>query len=111
MAETCSFACPVARTAQLIEGKWTTLIVRDLLSGPQRFSELRRSLDGISPKVLTERLRLLERTGLVRKEIYPCQPPKTIYHLTALGQDFHGVIAAMAAFGRQLLDAPPTEPV
>lgn len=65
--ETCDESCPVARTARLIEGKWTTRIVRDLLTGKKRYSELQRSLVGISPKVLAERLRFLENEGTHRK--------------------------------------------
>lgn len=98
----CDDTCPVARTAKVVEGKWTTLIVRELLSGTKRFSQLQRALDGISPKVLTERLSLLQGMGLVDKVIYPCVPPKTEYSLTPLGQDLRGVIQAMAEFGQRL---------
>lgn len=95
----CSPGCPVASAAHIIEGKWTTLIVRELLSGTKRFSALQRALPGISAKVLTERLKLLEDHRLVRKDIYPCVPPKTEYSLTPLGSQLEQVIQAMAAFG------------
>jgi DNA-binding HxlR family transcriptional regulator len=98
----CDEACPVARTARLIEGKWTTRIVRDLLAGKKRYSELQRSLTGISPKVLAERLRFLEDEGLIEKTIYPVVPPHTEYRLTDLGRKLRGVIAAMARFGEAL---------
>lgn len=103
---TCQPSCPVARTAQIIEGKWTTLVVRELLGGTKRFGELQRALDGISPKMLTERLKLLEQLGLLAKVTHPCVPPKTEYTLTDLGQDLRRVIAAMAEFGLRLPDRP-----
>ncbi|MBK9219467.1 MAG: helix-turn-helix transcriptional regulator [Uliginosibacterium sp.] len=100
----CTLACPVAKTAQLIDGRWTTLIVRDLLSGKKRYSELLSSLQGISPKMLAARLRFLEAQGLVSKTIYAVVPPKTEYELTAKGQQLHAVIQAMATFGAGLAD-------
>lgn len=99
----CDETCPVARTARLIEGKWTTRIVRDLLTGKKRYSELQRSLAGISPKVLAERLRFLEDEGLIEKTIYPVVPPHTEYRLTKLGGKLRGVILAMARFGETTL--------
>lgn len=98
----CAPSCPVARTAAIIEGKWTTLVVRDLLSGTKRFGQLLASLEGISPKVLTERLRMLEAHGLVTKVTYPCVPPKTEYTLTRAGQKLETVIQAMTNFGLSL---------
>ncbi len=98
----CADDCPVRRCAHLIEGKWTTQIVRDLLPGTRRYSELLAGLPGISPKVLAERLRLLERHGVLRREVFAEVPPRTEYTLTPLGQQLRGVVAAMAAFGAQL---------
>jgi len=102
--EPCDESCPVARTARLIEGKWTTRIVRDLLTGKKRYSELQRSLVGISPKVLAERLRFLEDEGLIAKTIYPVVPPHTEYRLTKRGLKLRGIIAAMARFDSMVLD-------
>jgi DNA-binding HxlR family transcriptional regulator len=98
----CEDSCPVARTASLIDGKWTTLIIRDLLSGKKRYSELQHSLTQISPKVLADRLRFLEQQGLITKTIYPVVPPRTEYELTARGQGLHTVIEAMARYGMSL---------
>lgn len=98
-ASACDDACPVARTARLIEGKWTTRIIRDLLPGKRRFSELQASLGGVSPKMLAVRLRFLEQEGIVIKTIYPVVPPHTEYELTKRGKRLQDVIAAMAAFG------------
>lgn len=104
LAQPCDDSCPVARTARLIEGKWTTRIVRDLLMGKKRYSELQRSLAGISPKVLAERLRFLEEAGVIEKTIYPVVPPHTEYQLTEKGLKLRDVIAAMARFGETVLD-------
>ncbi|MBE9607920.1 helix-turn-helix transcriptional regulator [Chitinilyticum litopenaei] len=98
----CAGDCPVARTARLIEGKWTTRIIRDLLGGTKRYSELQHSLAGISPKVLADRLKFLEREGLLSKTVYPVVPPHTDYTLTPLGMQLADLIAAMAAFGMRL---------
>ena len=95
----CNDECPVKKTAEIIEGKWTTLVIRELLPGKKRFSELQRALTGISPKVLTTRLRHLESKKLVKRKIFPTVPPTTEYKLTPLGQKLESVLGAMANFG------------
>lgn len=99
MTGICDDTCPVRRTAEIIGYKWTTLIVRDLLPGKKRFSELLRSVGGISPRLLTERLRELEAAGLLSRTVYPTVPPSTEYELTPLGRELESVIDAMARFG------------
>ena len=96
--------CPVARTAEIISGKWTLLIIRDLTEGTRRFSELERSLAGISPKTLSERLSALEREGVLRRKTYAEVPPRVEYTLTEKGQALAEVIEAMRTYGRQWLD-------
>lgn len=98
----CDESCPVARAHAILGGKWTTLIIRDLLPGKRRFSELQRSLSGISPRMLALRLAALEAVGLVEKTIYPTVPPKTEYTLTLRGRGVEPVIAAMGVFGAGL---------
>ena len=98
----CGSECPVHKTAGILDGKWTTLIIRDLLPGKKRYSELLKSLEGISPKMLAARLTFLEAHGIVNKKIYPVVPPKTEYQLTALGRSLSDVIAAMAVFGEKM---------
>lgn len=98
----CTDECPVRRAALVIDGKWTTQIVRDLLPGKKRYSELIAGLPGISPKVLSQRLRMLEQLGLLTKTIYPEVPPRTEYELTRLGRELKVVIEAMARFGAVL---------
>ncbi len=100
--ESCGEECPVAKASDVLSGKWTTLIFRDLLSGTKRYSELQRSLAGVSPRMLAARLSMLEEAGLVSKTIYPTVPPKTEYSLTARGRKVEPVIASMAAFGATL---------
>jgi DNA-binding HxlR family transcriptional regulator len=95
----CDSGCPVRKTAEVIGHKWSTLIVRDLLTGKKRYSELARSLTGISPKVLSERLQELESNRLVTRTVYPTVPPTTDYELTELGKGLEGVIRAMYEFG------------
>lgn len=98
----CSEDCPVRKTSKVIEGKWTTLIVRDLLSGKKRYSELQRSLEKISPKLLAARLRMLEKNQLVKRTIYPTVPVTTEYELTPLGRKLESVIISMSEFGQLL---------
>lgn len=98
----CDTGCPVRRTAEVIGHKWSTLIVRDLLTGKKRYSELARSLTGISPKVLSERLQDLESHRLVTRTVYPTVPPTTDYELTELGKRLEGVIRAMYEYGLNL---------
>jgi DNA-binding HxlR family transcriptional regulator len=95
--------CPVARTAEIISGKWTLLIIRDLTTGTKRFSELERSLAGISPKTLSERLSALEREGVLHRKTYAEVPPKVEYSLTEKGQALAEVIDAMRSYGNAWL--------
>jgi DNA-binding HxlR family transcriptional regulator len=106
----CGEDCPVRRTAQIIDGKWTTLIIRELLSGKKRYSDLQRGLHGISPKVLAARLRHLEYYAVISRTVYPTVPPMTEYTLTPLGQQLDGVIKAMAGFGTMLPAAETSTP-
>jgi DNA-binding HxlR family transcriptional regulator len=101
-AEVCDDECPIKKTADVIEGRWTTLVIRELLPGKKRFSEIQKALTGISPKVLTARLRLLERRELLTRTVFPTVPPKTEYELTSLGRRLEAVLDAMTTFGQQL---------
>jgi DNA-binding HxlR family transcriptional regulator len=93
-------SCPVSRAVDVLDGKWTLMVVRDLMGGTKRFGELRSSLRGISPKTLTDRLRSLEDHGLVDRRIYAEVPPRVEYTLTAAGQTLEPVLAALAEWGR-----------
>ena len=95
-------SCPVARAVAVLDGKWTLLVIRDLLGGSKRFGELRDSLAGISPKTLTDRLRDLESAGVLSRTMYPQIPPRVEYQLTDLGRSLAPVMNALADFGRSL---------
>jgi len=91
--------CGVARFLMLFDGPWATLIVRELMHGPQRFGELRDALLGISAHTLTNRLRLFEARGIVTRTAYPEIPPRVVYELTGLGWQLRPVLDAMNAWG------------
>lgn len=94
-------ACPVEATLTLISDKWKILIVRDLLDGTKRFSELRRSIGNISQKVLTSNLRQMEADGLVHREVYAEVPPRVEYSLTDTGRSLDVVIGVLRDWGEQ----------
>ncbi len=100
--------CPVERTSQIVCGKWTLLIIRDLANETRRFCQLERSLHGISPKTLSDRLHALERDGIVRRQTFGEVPPRVEYSLTEKGRALAEVIEAMRQFGtRWLMDDGP----
>lgn len=98
--------CPVARSLEVIGEKWSLLIVRDLLRGPQRFSDLMRYLGGISPKWLTLRLREMEAAGLVERQSEPGRR-EVWYRLTDRGRDLAPVVEALAVWGIDHASRPP----
>lgn len=91
--------CPVATTVSLIGSKWKLLIIRNLMDRPWRFNELRRDLDGISQKVLTDSLRSMEADGIITRTVFPEVPPRVEYALSELGESLRPVIEDMAAWG------------
>ena len=98
--------CPVCKTAEVVCGKWTLLMIRDLAEGNCRFCELERSLEGISPRTLSLRLRALEEEGIVERHTYPEVPPRVEYALTPKGEALVPLIDDMRAYGtRWLLEA------
>ena len=106
--------CPVCHTAEIISGKWTLLVIRDLAEGCSRFCELERSLGGISPRTLSLRLRALEAEGIVQRRTYPEVPPRVEYSLTPKGRALVPLIEHMRHYGREWLmngNGHPGEPV
>lgn len=93
--------CPVEMTLQLIGDKWKVLIIRDLLTGTKRFSELMRSVTGITQKVLTSNLRSMEADGLVNRKVYPQVPPKVEYSLTDTGLSLKPILDSMVEWGTE----------
>ena len=98
-----SITCPIARTAAIVSGKWTLLIIRDLSVETQRFCQLERSLQGISPKTLSDRLHALETEGIVHRQTFGEVPPRVEYSLTEKGRALADIIEAMRAFGQEWL--------
>ena len=92
-------ACPVETTLTLISDKWKVLIIRDLMPGTKRFGELKRSIGGVSQKVLTSQLRQMEESGLLRRTVYPEVPPRVEYALSGLGESMRPILDAMAEWG------------
>ena len=90
---------PVATTVQLIGSKWKLLILRNLLQRPWRFNEMKKTLEGISQKVLTDSLRSMEADGLIIRTVYPEVPPRVEYALSDLGQSMRPIIKAMEEWG------------
>lgn len=95
-------ACPVATTVQLIGSKWKLLIIRNLLQRPWRFNELRKNLEGISQKVLTDSLRSMESDGIITRTVYPEVPPRVEYALSELGESMRPIIKSMELWGDEL---------
>ena len=96
--------CPIERTVNILEGKWTLLILRELFTGTKRFGQLRGALLGVSPKTLAERLRILEQQGIISRTIYPEVPPRVEYALTDFGETLSPIIEALRAWGLQWAD-------
>ena len=94
-------ACPVATTVSLIGSKWKLLILRNLLARPWRFNELKKNLEGISQKVLTDSLRSMEEDGIVIRTVYPEVPPRVEYSLSELGETMRPILNAMEAWRKE----------
>ncbi len=92
-------ACPVEITMSLIGDKWKVLIIRDLLTGTKRFGELKKSLSGITQKVLTNNLRQMESSGLVIRKVYAEVPPKVEYSLSETGWSLKPILDSMVEWG------------
>src|SRR5438045_5581185 len=103
--------CPVCATAEVVCGKWTLLVIRDLAEGRSRFCELERSLQGISPRTLSLRLRALEEEGIVERQTFPEVPPRVTYQLTDKGTALVPLIEDMRRYGKQWLPVDEREPV
>lgn len=94
-------ARPVATTVQMIGSKWKLLIMRNLLQRPWRFNELKKDLEGISQKVLTDSLRSMEADGIITRTVYPEVPPRVEYALSDLGESMRPIMDAMEIWGTE----------
>ena len=102
--------CPVEATLELIGGKYKSLILWHLADGTLRFSQLRREITGITPKMLTQQLRELEAHALIHREVFPIVPPKVEYSLTELGKSLMPLLVAMRDWGSSYLRSQAVEP-
>jgi DNA-binding HxlR family transcriptional regulator len=93
--------CPVCRTAEIVCGKWTLLLIRELAEGRSRFCELERSLEGISPRTLSLRLRALEEEGIVERQTFSEVPPRVEYALTEKGAALLPIVDDMRVYGER----------
>ena len=94
-------ACPVATTVQIIGSKWKLLIMRNLLQRRWRFTELKKGLEGISQKVLTDSLRSMEADGIITRTVYPEVPQRVEYALSDLGESMRPIMDAMEIWGTE----------
>ncbi|MDE5598048.1 MAG: helix-turn-helix transcriptional regulator [Lachnospiraceae bacterium] len=97
--------CPVATTVSIIGSKWKLLIIRNLLARPWRFNELKKDLEGISQKVLTDSLRSMEEDGIIIRTVYPEVPPRVEYALSELGESMRPILDAMQKWGADYKNA------
>ena len=97
--------CPVAKSLEFLGERWTLLIVRDLLRGPKKFQDFQASLAGVTPGVLSQRLKLLEENGVVDRRMYSDHPPRAEYALTSRGAELRPIVRAMGIWGAKHLDA------
>src|ERR671936_3192047 len=103
MASRSDETCPVCATADVVCGKWTILVIRYLAEGRSRFCERELSLEGISPRTLSLRLRALEEQGIVERQTYPEVPPRVDYALTEKGRALVPIVESMRAYGLEWL--------
>ena len=96
-------SCPIETTFKIIGKRWTVLIIREILRGNTHFNRFMENIDGISPKVLTERLRELEQLGIIRRRIVSEYPVKVEYSLTDLGRGFEPVLLSAASFSMKYM--------
>jgi DNA-binding HxlR family transcriptional regulator len=97
-------ACPSRGTLEHVTGRWGALTLGALYEGPLRFNELRRRVDGVSEKMLSQTLHALERDGLVHREAQPTNPPRVDYELTPLGREVAGRLLALIRFVEGSMD-------
>lgn len=99
--------CPIQFVLDLMDGKWSILILRELFAGDRRTHEFLDALPGLSTKILMQRLRELERQGLVERRIYAEIPPRVEYSLTAKGREIQPILSAMRDLGLRWLSQEP----
>ncbi|HZG13751.1 MAG TPA: helix-turn-helix domain-containing protein [Candidatus Bathyarchaeia archaeon] len=104
MSKKYNYSCNIASTLDIIGDRWTLLIIRDLFRGKRKFNELKQSLVGIAPNILSERLQHLEQAGIIHSTLYSKHPPRFEYVLTEKGNELRPVLAAIAIWGSRHLE-------
>jgi DNA-binding HxlR family transcriptional regulator len=102
-----SYVCPIQFVVDLLDNKWSILVLRELFRGPRRTHQLLDALPGISTKILTARLRTLEKHGLLTRQVFPEIPPRVEYSLTQKGSEIRPILLAMHKLGNHWLDQDP----
>lgn len=102
-----SYVCPIQFVVDLLDNKWSILVLRELFRGSQRTHQLLEALPGISTKILTARLRTLEKHGLLTRHVFPEIPPRVEYSLTQKGSEIRPILLAMHSLGNYWLDQTP----
>ena len=97
-------SCNIAKTLEIVGDRWTLLIVRDLLAGINKFTELKTSLSGIATNILSDRLQALERAEIITSRLYSAHPPRYEYQLTPRGLELRHVLNALGIWGNRYLD-------
>jgi DNA-binding HxlR family transcriptional regulator len=92
--------CPVETTARIVGGRWKAAVLEQLFDGQKRFSELKRSISGITQRSLALQLRELQSTGIVERTVYPDTPPRVVYSITSLGRSLRPLLDAMCHWGK-----------
>ena len=103
--------CKIAATLNIVGDRWTILVLRDLFQGRRRFNDLLESLEGISPNLLADRLKRLEKNAIVTRVLYSEHPPRAEYHLTEKGKALEPVIEAMRDWGKAYVGTEDAVPV
>jgi DNA-binding HxlR family transcriptional regulator len=96
--------CPIEVALEVIGGMWKVIVVRELLTGTKRYSELHRGLRHATHKMLAQQLRQLEQDGVIDRKVYPQVPPKVEYSLTPLGRELGPLLDSMSGWGRRVID-------
>jgi DNA-binding HxlR family transcriptional regulator len=96
-------SCPIETTFRIIGKRWTVLVIREILRGNTQFNRFMENIEGISPKVLTERLRELERFGIIKRSVVTQYPVRIEYNLTEMGKGFEPVLLSAASFSMKYM--------
>jgi DNA-binding HxlR family transcriptional regulator len=92
--------CPVETTARIVGGRWKAAVIEQVLQGTKRFSELKRSINGITQRTLAQHLRELQSSGIIERTVYPDTPPRVVYAITPLGKSLGPLLDAMCHWGK-----------